>query len=127
MDWRKLDALGTAEWEELRRNPSRMDWPEGMPEAAVRKMAALMLEDARSGRPDLWDAAGVGVRAADDHTLELTMRSPMPQLPLLLLHCTWSPARGGSPRRDDGQDGRVDAARRRGGERPFSDGGAPFQ
>ena len=102
VDWRKLDALGTAEWEELRRNPSRMDWPEGMPEAAVRKMAALMLEDARSGRPDLWDAAGVGVCAADDHTLELTMRSPMPQLPLLLLHCTWFPvprhaveARGG--------------------------------
>lgn len=102
VDWRKLDALGIAEWEELWRNPSRMAWPEGMPEAAVRKMAGLMLEDARSGRPDLWDAAGVGVRAADDHTLELTMHSPMPQLPLLLLHCTWFPvprhaveARGG--------------------------------
>ena len=56
VDWRGLDALGAPEWEELQGNPSRMAWPEGMPEEAVRRMAALMLEDARSGRPDLWDA-----------------------------------------------------------------------
>lgn len=62
-----------------------------MPEEGARRIAARMLEDVRAGRPDLWEEARVGVRAADDHTLELEMRSPMPQLPLLLLHCTWFP------------------------------------
>ena len=50
-----------------------------------------MLEDVRAGKPDLWEEARVGVRAADDYTLEMELRSAMPQLPLLLLHCTWFP------------------------------------
>lgn len=91
VEWEKLDGMDARELEELERDPSRMEWPDGMPEEGARKIAARMLEDARSGRPDLWEEARVGVRAVDDHTLELTMRSPMPQLPLLLLHCTWFP------------------------------------
>ena len=81
----------TPELKELAREPSLMEWPAGMPPDAAKRMAAIMLEDVRAGRPDLWYAAHVGARAVDDHTLELAMRSPMPQLPLLLLHCTWFP------------------------------------
>lgn len=102
VDWERLDGMGARELEALRKDISRMEWPDGMPEEGARKIAARMLEDVRAGRPDLWEEARVGVRAADDHTLELEMRSPMPQLPLLLLHCTWFPvprhaveARGG--------------------------------
>lgn len=36
-----------------------------------------------------WDQ--VGVTCPDDHTLVLKLRSPMPHLPLLLLHPTWFP------------------------------------
>lgn len=89
-----------------------------------------MLEDVRAGKPDLWEEARVGVRAADDYTLEMELRSPMPQLPLLLLHCTWFPvprhaveARGGMLDRTGG----MDAARSGRRERTFSHGGAPVQ
>ena len=91
VDWKKLDGMDAPELKELAREPSLMEWPAGMPPDAAKRMAAIMLEDVRAGRPDLWYAAHVGARAVDDHTLELAMRSPMPQLPLLLLHCTWFP------------------------------------
>lgn len=91
VDWERLDGMDSRELEALRRDASLMEWPEGMPQEAARKIAARMLEDVQAGRPDLWEDARVGVRAVDDHTLELAMRSPMPQLPLLLLHCTWFP------------------------------------
>ena len=94
--------MGAGELEALRDDPSLMEWPNGMPEEGARKIASRMLEDVRAGKPDLWEEARVGVRAADDYTLEMELRSPMPQLPLLLLHCTWFPvprhaveARGG--------------------------------
>ena len=83
--------MGAGELEALRDDPSLMEWPDGMPEEGARKIAARMLEDVRAGKPDLWEEARVGVRAADDYTLEMELRSPMPQLPLLLLHCTWFP------------------------------------
>lgn len=102
VDWEKLDGMNAAELDALRQDVSLMAWPDGMPEEGARRMAARLLEDARSGHPDLWEEVRVGVRAVDDHTLELEMRSPMPQLPLMLLHCTWFPvprhaveARGG--------------------------------
>lgn len=102
VDWERLDGMNAAELDALRQDVSLMAWPDGMPEETARRMAARLLEDARSGHPDLWEEARVGVRAVDDHTLELEMRSPMPQLPLILLHCTWFPvprhaveARGG--------------------------------
>lgn len=102
VDWERLDGMNAAELDALRQDVSLMAWPDGMPEETARRMAARLLEDARSGHPDLWEEARVGVRAVDDHTLELEMRSPMPQLPLMLLHCTWFPvprhaveARGG--------------------------------
>ena len=91
VDWKKLDGMDAPELKELAREPALMEWPAGMPPDAAKRMAAIMLEDVRAGRPDLWYAAHVGARAVDDHTLELAMRSPMPQLPLLLLHCTWFP------------------------------------
>ena len=37
------------------------------------------------------DFSGVGVRAIDSHTLELTMRAPIPFLPDLTKHYTWYP------------------------------------
>lgn len=102
VDWERLDGMNAAELDALRQDVSLMAWPDGMPEEGARRMAARLLEDARSGHPDLWEEARVGVRAVDDHILELEMRSPMPQLPLMLLHCTWFPvprhaveARGG--------------------------------
>ena len=102
VDWERLDGMGAGELEALRDDPSLMEWPNGMPEEGARKIASRMLEDVRAGKPDLWEEARVGVRAADDYTLEMELRSPMPQLPLLLLHCTWFPvprhaveARGG--------------------------------
>lgn len=46
-------------------------------------------EDFNAGR--LTDFARVGVKAADDHTLVLTLRHPVPYLPALVAHSTWFP------------------------------------
>ena len=71
VDWERLDGMGAGELEALRDDPSLMEWPDGMPEEGARKIAARMLEDVRAGKPDLWEEARVGVRAADDYTLEM--------------------------------------------------------
>lgn len=102
MPWKELDGMDAAALERLEGDPSLLGWPSAVSEPVKKQVAARLLADARAGKPDLWDEARVGVQAADDHTLVLKMRSPMPQLPLLLLHCTWFPvprhaveARGG--------------------------------
>lgn len=91
VEWEKLDKMSASELDALCDDVSLMKWPAGMTETESRKIAMRMVEDVKAGRPDLWTEACVGVRAIDDYTLELGMRSPMPQLPLLLLHATWFP------------------------------------
>ncbi len=48
----------------------------------------LRAEDFNKGRCD-WEQ--VGVKALDEHTLQLTLSGPTPHLPRLLLHFTWFP------------------------------------
>lgn len=91
VEWEKLDGMGEAELEALSNDVSLMQWPEGLTATEARKIVLRMVADVKAGRPDLWADACVGVRATDDYTLDLEMRSPMPQLPLLLLHATWFP------------------------------------
>lgn len=57
VDWERLDGMGARELEALRKDISRMEWPDGMPEEGARRIAARMLEDVRAGRPDLWEEA----------------------------------------------------------------------
>ncbi len=81
IDWRGLDAADEAQLRAMAESG----------QTHMSEIAAVLLADRRVGCPDLWDKARVGVVAKDDHTLELQLRSPMPQLPLMLLHCTWFP------------------------------------
>lgn len=91
VDWDGLDAMSLEELARMAANPESLAWSREIPQDVVKKMLALVMEDVRAGRPDLWEQARVGVRAEGDHDLVLTTRSPMPHLPLLLLHCTWFP------------------------------------
>ncbi len=90
-DVKGLDRLNREELEKLAEDPGLFDWKAIKDERVKQEVLARLLAHARAGFPDLWDKACVGVGAENDHVLVLTLRSPMPQLPLLLLHYTWFP------------------------------------
>lgn len=86
-----LDRLDRQQLEALLADPSLLTWSGSLRASVRRAVIERLLAHARAGFPDLWDKARVGVSARGERTLALKLRSPMPQLPLLLLHYTWFP------------------------------------
>ncbi|MEG1070889.1 MAG: peptide ABC transporter substrate-binding protein [Akkermansia sp.] len=89
--WNKLNNMSLVELTQLQETPNLIPWAESLTNGEKAHIISLMIADAQAGKPDLWDKAQVGVECPDPHTLVLKLRSPMPQLPLLLLHITWFP------------------------------------
>lgn len=86
-----LARMSTGELERVMADPDLISWPQECKEEDQLVVLECMLADARAGRPDLWDRAHVGISCPDPYTVRLDLRSPMPMLPLLLLHNTWFP------------------------------------
>lgn len=86
-----LDRLSLEELQDVAKEPGLFGWSDAVSPEVRAEVVSRLLEHARRGFPDLWDRAKVGVEAKGKYELVLTMRSPMPQLPLLLLHYTWFP------------------------------------
>ncbi len=68
--------------------PDRWISSELIAEASIRALLEALI--ARHGE-DLWEVAGVGVTAEDDHTLRVRLRESVPYLPSLSCHYTWFP------------------------------------
>ena len=85
---RGLDSLGKKELEYLLKNPKAFVWPEEIEDSVRKRILERMLAEADT---DLWELAHVGVHAADDYTLEIQLRGPVPFLPEITKHYTWYP------------------------------------
>jgi oligopeptide transport system substrate-binding protein len=86
---RGLDALGAAALDWILGDVvGRYPWPEGVDAGRARALLTVMRDRATE---DLFELAGVGVRAVDDLTLRVTLREPVPYLPSLTRHYTWFP------------------------------------
>ncbi|MGJ8657135.1 MAG: peptide ABC transporter substrate-binding protein [Akkermansiaceae bacterium] len=67
---------------------SLFTWPENV--ETEMQQAVLRTYLANHGK-DLWDLAGVGITAIDDHTIKINLRSSILFLPDLTKHYTWYP------------------------------------
>lgn len=86
-----LDRLDAAALRAILDDPDLFDWPDAVPAAVRGIVVGRLLAHAEAGAPDLFDRADVGVRARDPHTLEISLREPMPYLPSVVRHFTWYP------------------------------------
>ena len=68
--------------------PTSFIWPEAVNKEAQAAVIKRMTEFAGQ---DLWDEARVGAFAADDFTLQIQLRGPVPFLPEITKHYTWYP------------------------------------
>jgi oligopeptide transport system substrate-binding protein len=117
-----LDKLTVEDWQKLAQNPELIEWPEELTADQRSVLIERMLADAEAGKPDLWERAQVGISCPDAQTVVLRLRSPMPQLPLLLLHYTWFPVPAHSIKQHGGMLDRTGAWTRPGravGNGPF--------
>ena len=87
-DWATLRDL---DWDKIEKHLDDPYKIEGLSDKESDLIWATLRADRDQGYPDLWGSDSIGVKAVDAHTLKLTLNDPMPQLPLLILHCTWFP------------------------------------
>jgi len=72
----------------IRDSPARFPWPAHISEETQTIILDRLIEF--SGQ-DLWEQANVGVKALNDHSLQLTLRGPTPYLLGVLQHMSWYP------------------------------------
>jgi len=66
-------------------------WTEGIPAEIRQLVLDRIIAHHEAGKPNLWEQAQVGVNAADDFTLKLKLRGPIPFLTEITKHYTWYP------------------------------------
>ena len=85
-----LDFLKPEELKLLQEDPTLFRWPNEVPKSARKEILSRLLAFHEGGE-ELFDLADVGVKALDDHTLELTLKQPTFYFPQILKHPTWFP------------------------------------
>ncbi len=86
-----LDRMNAQHLRALLADPTLFDWPSDIPADARTLIVQRLLEYLEAGEPDLFEKARIGLRAADPHTLIITLREPVPYLPSMTRHTSWFP------------------------------------
>ena len=86
-----LDKLEKEHLIFLKKQPEMIEWTEAVPPEVRQEVLDLLIAHHEAGKPNLWDQARVGVTAADDFTLKLKLRGPVPFLTEITKHYTWYP------------------------------------
>ncbi len=83
-----LNSLNKNQLNNIRSNPKLAQWPQELAKADQIMILNKLIETLDK---DFWDDANVGVKAIDDLTLQISLKSPVPFLPDLTKHYTWYP------------------------------------
>ena len=90
-----LDGIGAEGLKIIANDLSLVNWPEKMPLESRKNLINLLIgyvEKLGAGTyQDINAIAPLGVKAIDDHTLQITLRGPVPFLPEITKHYTWYP------------------------------------
>lgn len=88
---RGIDKLSKEQLVFVTKNPDFVTWNDEIPAEARQLVLARLIAHHDAGKPDLWEKAQVGVVAADDFTLKIKLRGPVPFLTEITKHYTWYP------------------------------------
>lgn len=86
-----IDKLSKDQLTYLKSQPDLIAWTEGVPAEIRQLVLDRIIAHHEAGKPNLWEQAQVGVNAADDFTLKLKLRGPIPFLTEITKHYTWYP------------------------------------
>jgi len=86
-----LDRLKSIQFKAIKNDPELFDWPEEIPPEARLLVIERLHGHVEAGSPDLFQQAQLGLHAPNPHTLEITLREPVPYLPSMTRHSTWFP------------------------------------
>ncbi|MDB4538189.1 ABC transporter substrate-binding protein, partial [Akkermansiaceae bacterium] len=86
-----IDRLGKEQLIHLKDNLDLIKWSDDIPNEVKQLVITRLLAHHDAGKPNLWERAQVGVKAIDDHTLQLNLRGPTPYLLEVAKHYTWYP------------------------------------
>jgi len=83
-----LNKLSLEQLEAINADRSLFNWSD---ELSSDDQTLILNTYIQNNGKDLWNMANVGVTAADDHTLKISLKAPTPFLPDITKHYTWYP------------------------------------